>query len=218
MSRLVSGYHGSFCWVWPAALMGIASCTSVHPGTVDHSANNLPRPIAELRVSESKDLGQIYADNSSYMVFDVDINRDGELDRVVSSAKNMGDELILLLRDRAGFRKVLKTSNLSEDGGRVFEKIDPVVSDSAANEVFTITNAFPKGEDVAEHYVSYVNGEWVLSRTVYTVSDWRDVSSSGHRCEVAQGIPMQDIGLNGASERIRQLPEAELRDEVCEVR
>ncbi len=205
--------------IFLATVVATLSCTPTRPPAAEQPPIDVSASVAELSVVTSAvDLIRTYADSSNYVVFDIDINMDGNLDKVVSSARNKGDEMIFFLRDQSGFREVLKTSNLSEDGGRMFEGIDPIATDHARSEVFTIKSASDKGQDVAEHYISYSDGGWTLSRTVYTVSDWREVGMRGYRCEVTQGIPMQDLALEGVRERVQKLPEADDRDDLCEAR
>ncbi|MEN1944675.1 hypothetical protein WCE55_12585 [Luteimonas sp. MJ293] len=158
----------------------------------------------------------MYRISQSYDVFDVDLDLDGHPDKVVSSAQGMGKELIFFLRDGNGYREVLRGTNLAEDGGRVFGGVNPVVHDPGRSEVLTITNFFPKGADVAVHYISYGKEGWVLSRTIYIVSDWRRRGSYRHHCEVVQGIPLQELALGDGGKKVQELPEEANRDEVCE--
>lgn len=215
MIRPASTYLDRHCWIWALMLIVVAACSSAPSRIADHSPATMMPSVDWISEGEVPDLVAPYGESERYILFDIDVNRDGRVDKVVSSAQNMGWDLIIFVREGEGYREALKSTNLAEDGGRVFDRIDSIF-DSPRSEVFSITNSFPKGEDVAVHYVAYKSGGWELSRTVYTVYDWRQRDGQRHRCEVEQGIAFQELMLGGGLERVQQLPEAAHRDELCE--
>lgn len=220
MSFPVSVLSAKLCVSWAFALL-ILSCGS---HSLDFSAAT-QSATDKIVVPEQSGAGnkeesfQVYLDDENYIVFDIDVDKDGRLDKVVSSARNMGDELIIFISREGAFTRALVTTNLSEDGGRIFGDIYSAVSgsDFSGDEVFSIMNFFPKGEDVATHYVSYQGGGWYLSRTIYEVSDWRHEAARRYRCEVEQGISLQDLSVGSGLERVRQVPDEAIRDEACEL-
>lgn len=215
MSRLVSVFLHR-CWA-VLILVGVAACS---PSAV--STTGYLSPPNARHIDQSGETGGVqsmlasYSESERYVVFDIDINMDGQVDKVISSSRNMGEELILFVRDGGVYREALRSINLAEDGGRVFDRVDPIAPGSSMREVFSITNFFPKGEDVAVHYVAYEDGGWELSRTVYTVADWRQNAGQRHRCEVEQGIALQDLKLEEGIAKFKTLPETSHRDDVCE--
>ncbi|MCD7099398.1 hypothetical protein [Stenotrophomonas sp. MMGLT7] len=155
-----------------------------------------------------------YVDDSAYVIVEVDLNLDGRLDRVVSSAENAGNTLLFFINDGAKFYQALTSINLTEDGGRVLRSVSPTPT-NLHPEVLKIETYFPQGEDEAVHYIRYADGGWQLSRTVYSVSDWRDHDGIRYVCEVSQDLPMADLPKPDVSARIKQLPEEEKRRNQC---
>lgn len=158
-----------------------------------------------------------YINNDLYIVIDADIDRDGILDKIVSSAPYHGDELIFFRNDGNNYYRVLVSRNLTEDGGRILGEIKPTYGAPDNNEIVAIETHFPKGMDVATHYisVSHSGNTWELSRTVYEISDWRHPNSVVHTCNVSQAIPMQELRSSEGMAKIHQLPDASTRDDVC---
>lgn len=155
-----------------------------------------------------------YVDDSAYVIVEVDLNLDGRLDRVVSSAENAGDTLLFFINDGARFYQALTSINLTEDGGRILRAVSPTPT-NLHPEVLQIETYFPQGEDEAVHYIRYADGGWKLSRTVYSVSDWRGQDGIHYVCEVSQDLPMADLPKPNISARIKQLPEEEKRRKQC---
>lgn len=156
-----------------------------------------------------------YVDNDLYVIIDADIDMDGTLDKIVSSAQNMGNELIFFKKDGDSYRNVLVSRNLTEDGGRIPGEIKQTAGDLKDDEVISIETFSPKGMDIATQYISYSGDEWNLSRTIYETSDWKNHGNVIYRCEVEQNIPMRDLSSEVGASRIRQLPEELDRDRLC---
>ncbi|WP_149193686.1 hypothetical protein [Luteimonas suaedae] len=168
------------------------------------------------RVPCNQDEGlDAYIDNGLYTTFDLDIDMDGVQDKVVSSAQNAGNELIFFRNTEKGCRKALVSTNLTEDGGRTLGKIKQESTNGGRDEVLSMETYFPRGMDVATHYVSYSGNEWGLSRTVYEISDWRDRRNVVYRCEVEQSISMHELVSEEAVSRVRQIPDQSDRDHMC---
>lgn len=156
-----------------------------------------------------------YADKDLYVVIDADIDMDGVLDKIVSSAQNAGTELIFFKSLGGEYRKVLVSTNFTEDGGKVLGEIKQTPESAGGKGIVSIGTFFPRGMDVATHYITYSDNEWWLSRTVYEVSDWRIPEDVAYRCEVVQKILMRNLVSDEAISMIRQIPDESIRDEVC---
>ncbi|WP_407351826.1 hypothetical protein [Luteimonas sp. R10] len=204
-----------------AASILIASCDAT---TSTQTDDGIPAVEAKQALQESghasSDLGgalEAYVDSDLYVVVDADIDMDGALDKVVSNARNRGNELIFFKSTEGGYRTALVSTNLTEDGGRILGEIKQATGDVEDGEVVSIETFFPKGMDVATHYISYSNNEWELSRTVYKVSDWKNRENVIYLCEVKQGIPMRDLVSEEVVSMVRQIPDESVRDQVCKL-
>jgi hypothetical protein len=197
----------------------IASCdATIHDRMDDRPLADDAEQAPQATDHTAKDLGESleeYVDNDLYLVLDLDIDMDGKPDKVVSSAQNSGNKLIFFRCLDGECHSVLTSTNLTEDGGRVLGYIKQERGATEGDEVISIETFFPKGTDIATHYISYSNGAWMLSRTVYEVSDWRNRENLVHRCEVEQNIPMQELSSEEVMSRVRQLPDESARDELC---
>ncbi|MEZ0470346.1 hypothetical protein [Luteimonas salinilitoris] len=158
-----------------------------------------------------------HENSKNYIIYDIDIDDDGSPDKVVSSAVNSGNELIFFRRTNDSFTKVLSSINFTEDGGRTLDTISQEVQEGAPNpEVISIQTYYPREENSATHYISYSNEKWLLTRSVYTFSDWRSDPTSHYSCEVLQGTPMDALLSNDAASSIKQPPEDPEKTSECQ--
>ena len=206
----------SFCMpdlLWAASLFLAASCSSsTLVQAVDSGLEGAGTRINSVVLpSKVRPLG-FYESSVLHVVADIDVDMDGVLDKVVSSAQGKGDDLFFFKNIGGDYHVVLVSKNLSEDGGRVF---GGVFQEAGGDEVMSVETFFPKGLDEARHYISYADGRWVISRTVYTVSDWRVDEDHMYLCEVPQDIPMADLALEQGAVEVRQIPIESDRDELC---
>ena len=194
------------------ALLLATSCASpALVQVVDSDLGGAGAGVSAGLSGEVRPLG-FYESSVLHVVADIDVDMDGVLDKVVSSAQGKGDDLFFFKNIGGDYHVVLVSKNLSEDGGRVF---GGVFQEAGGDEVMSVETFFPKGLDEARHYISYADGRWVISRTVYTVSDWRVDEDHMYLCEVPQDIPMADLALEQGAVEVRQIPIESDRDELC---
>lgn len=157
-----------------------------------------------------------YEKNDDYFTRDIDINKDGFKDKVVSSKKNMGDDLIFFLgNEKSKYQFALKTYNFSEDGGFVIDDIKPLTNNST-NEVFYITTYFDgSGGAQRINYIAYEGNKWKLTRSVYITSDWRSDVNKEYYCDIKQNITLDDKKIR---EKLHPMPDETVRDKVCKSR
>lgn len=153
-----------------------------------------------------------YINNNSYFIRDIDINKDGYKDEVISSSKNTGNDLILFLNDKNNkYKFVLKTYNFSQDGGFVIEDVKPL---SNSNEVFVVETYFDGANGYRRsNYIAYQNGNWINTRSIYITSNWQSNPNKEYYCEVKQNINLNDKNL---PDKLKQIPEESERDKVCQ--
>lgn len=160
---------------------------------------------------------QRYENSDRYVIYDIDVNIDGVPDKVVSSAQNAGNELLFFVNRNGSFKLALTSINLTEDGGRILGGIRQAPS-GKGSDVLSIETYFPQGHDIARHYVSFQNNQWILSRTEYEASDWRERPALVYLCEVAQGIPVESLVSAENAPLVRQLPDESLRQKECRIK
>ncbi|SDI64015.1 hypothetical protein [Pseudomonas panipatensis] len=154
-----------------------------------------------------------YLSDDGYVAFDVDIDGDGVLDKVISSAPNSGNELIFFKQGPKGPKKVLTTINLTEDGGRVLDRVSQEFPVPPSKDLMSIRTYFSKEDNSAIYYISFLSGRWMLTRAIYEVSDWRESSAKAYLCEVAQNISMRSLLMDGV--RVKQAPEHPAKSRAC---
>lgn len=155
-----------------------------------------------------------FVDNEDYFVRDIDINKDGILDKVVSSAQNAGNELYFFQKNDNQYKLVLESINFSEDGGRLIDDISPV---NNSNEVLSIATFFPKGINKALYYVVYKNNDWLLSKTVYTLGSWQEDHTKKQVCNVVQNIKLRTLTEENGFQQFQQIPIESKRQELCNI-
>ena len=149
--------------------------------------------------------------NSSYFISDVDINKDGVLDKVVSHKANEGNSLLFFQKTNNGFKLVLEGENLSVDGGNIIGKFFPI--NDKTNNVMYIHTYFPdRGHFISNHYISYNGKDWIVSKTKYEIKHWQNDYTKTYICEVYQ----DDIRLTDKNIIAKLLPPPEERDLVKE--
>jgi hypothetical protein len=148
-----------------------------------------------------------YEGMEHYMIIDIDINKDGKLDKVVSANPYQGDELLLFLYGKNGYEFALKTRNFSEDGGH---QITAVTADENG---FVVITAFPdRGFFEAHHHIALKKGRWILTHTVYKTASGQEQDHSISVCQMAQGI---DLSNGNDAIILRGLPDEDQRDRIC---
>lgn len=160
-----------------------------------------------------------YINNDNYIIFNIDIDGDGVLDKVISSTPNTGNELIFFRQTDGGFVESLVSVNFAEDGGRI---IDTIEQGSAAlkpesEEIIYIKTFFPKEDNSATYYISFFDDEWRLTRIVYEASDWRESTEAIYSCELSQDLPMQLLIDETWSSKIKQIPDDPAKSNECQL-
>ncbi|WP_299260240.1 hypothetical protein [uncultured Aquimarina sp.] len=148
-----------------------------------------------------------YSNNDSYFIKDIDINNDTILDKVVSSKRYRGDELLLFINNNDTYKLALKTNNFSEDGG------NQIVDIKTEKNGFVVSTTFPdKGFYEAYYYVSFRNDKWVLMNTIYKTISGNQEDSLLYVCDVQQGIDMSNATL---LKNLKQMPDESNRAKTC---
>ncbi|PCE66063.1 hypothetical protein B7P33_01815 [Sediminicola luteus] len=148
-----------------------------------------------------------YEGMEHYTITDIDINKDGKLDKVVSADPYQGDELLLFLYGKNGYEFALKTRNFSEDGGH---QITSVIADENG---FVVITAFPdRGFFEAHHHIALKKGRWILTHTVYKTASGQEQDHSISVCQVPQGI---DLGNGNDPILLHGLPDEDERNRIC---
>jgi len=105
--------------------------------------------------------------NSSYQIFDIDINKDGVKDKVASNRE--GNELLFYIKNGNQYNKVFQGDNYTMDGLYFPVKIIEFAEDS---NVLYIKNIFSgAGGQTIEYFYTYDNNKWKLSKSIETSSD-----------------------------------------------
>ena len=150
-----------------------------------------------------------YVDLEHYFIKNIDINKDGIPDKIVSADPYQGDEMLLFIHHNGNYKFALKTVNFSEDGGNI-------IFDIVENETgFIINTAFPDGGFFeAYHHITFHNDKWILTNTIYKTRTSNQEDASMYVCDVKQGI---DLSNPNILEQIKQIPDEKDRDKNCTV-
>ncbi|UGU14790.1 hypothetical protein LS482_13925 [Sinomicrobium kalidii] len=158
---------------------------------------------------------EYFEDNSDYFIREIDVDKNGTLDKVVSSEKYKGNELYFFVNKGGGYQMMLESINFSEDGGRIIGDIEKVEDNE---ELLRIHTFFPDGgTDEAYYYVTYINSKWILTKTRYINNYWQEDDAKTYVCDVIQGLNMKDLLNPEAAKMIKQIPDRSERERVCKV-
>jgi len=153
-----------------------------------------------------------YENNKNYFIKNFDVNKDGFLDKIVSSKPYHGEDLFVFLGDKDKNQKlILETRNFSEDGGNVIQDILPMSNSKG----FTIITSFPdRGYYEKEYNLVMQNNTWILKNIIYkTMSDVSE-DAVKYICDVSQNI---DITKSGWTEKINPIPDENIKDKKCKI-
>jgi len=111
-----------------------------------------------------------YLNNNQYLVKAFDINKDGFLDKIVSSKPYQGEDLLIFLGDNSSnYKLVLKTTNFSQDGGNQISDI------KQTKDGFILVTTFPdRGDSHSNYYISSTNNSFILKKIEQESYSWQD--------------------------------------------
>ncbi len=115
------------------------------------------------------DIGD-YIDNDNYFIKTFDVNKDGIHDKIISSSRYKGDELLIFLGDKNNnFNFVLKSTNFSEDGGNQFSDINETKNG------FEIITSFPdRGYFQKKYLITSNKNDFILLKIETETESWQD--------------------------------------------
>jgi hypothetical protein len=153
----------------------------------------------------------LVTNDDAYFSVAVDINKDGVLDKVISSKPYQGNELYFFENKNGKYELVFKGLNFSEDGGNIISNIKP---SNLEDESMNITTMFPdRGHFVVNYLISYKKDTWYLSKILYEVGYPFDFDERVDICSIKKNIKLYDIVHDNID--IYSLPEEKDRDKQC---
>lgn len=148
-----------------------------------------------------------YSNNDVYFIKEIDINKDGTLDKITSHKQYEGEELLLFIKEKDNFKFALKTINFSEDGGNQIRDIKETETG------FMIETFFPDGGFLeSHHYISFINNKWILTNTIFKTKSSNQKDAFMYICDVKQDI---DIADSEFLIKLKSIPDETERDKVC---
>ncbi|MFC3161049.1 SH3 domain-containing protein [Chryseobacterium arachidis] len=173
---------------------------------------NIVKNIAGKNISSEKVRSsfQTYENNDRYSVISFDVNKDGVVDKIVSSKPYQGNDLFLFYGNKNGnYNLALETTNFSEDGGNIVKNIIP----NNEGKGFTVATYFPdRGYYETEMSVVPESNSWFLKKITYKTMSGVSENAVKYVCEVNQNI---DITKSGWTAKIKQIPNENDRDKKC---
>lgn len=111
-----------------------------------------------------------YSKDSAYFSRTFDINKDGILDKVISSNPYEGEDLLVYLGNKnSEYTLALRTINFSQDGGNQISDI------KQTKDGFIIMTTFPdRGNSYSNYYISSSNNSFVLKKIEQKSHFWQD--------------------------------------------
>lgn len=167
-------------------------------------------PLKNISGQKTRGTFNTYLNNESFFIRTFDINKDGIVDKVVSSVAYKGEDLLVFFGNRTGdYDKVLETKNFSEDGGNIIKDIYEIPGSKG----FMVKTYFPdRGYYEKEFYIVPEKNAWILKNTVYkTMSDMSE-NAVKYICDVTQDI---NLTKSGWSEKLQPIPDEDERNKKC---
>ncbi len=156
--------------------------------------------IELIKTSESKDDTESietnssslksYENNPKYIITEVDVNKDGMQDKIVTSNRYQGDELLIFLSKNDGYTLDLQALNFSQDGGNQVSKI------SNTADGFSIVTSFPdRGISESTYHIGYENGSYWLNEITTESYSWQSKTRKNctEKFHLNMGLPKEQI-------------------------
>lgn len=156
--------------------------------------------ISSLFCDNTKKYQQLINDNS-YFIVNIDINKDGFKDKVISHKVLEGNELYFINNMN---NIVYKGINFSQDGGNRIEKIE-----QEENGLFSISTISERNNYKEKYIIDYINNNWIIDSVIYVTTNWQDDYSKTYICKVKQNIKINDY------DNIKPMPIENQRKNSC---
>jgi len=140
--------------------------------------------------------------------FNIDINNDGILDKVLSAELEESDKLYIFKKTDNKYNLIFEGVNLSYDGIYRILKIQQEKKGIA----FSIHTQFTSnGSDKIIYYVSYKNSNFTIKKIIYTLNSWQEDYTKTYICTVKENTNLNKV------QALRLAPSEEERDKLCRV-
>jgi hypothetical protein len=191
-----------------------ASMESDFISHLDKEKKKIGESIGLKNISSDKKRASIqtYENNRDYFIKTFDVNKDGLMDKVVSSVAYKGEDLFVFFGNKSGaYDLSLETTNFSEDGGNIIKSVSEIPN----NKGLKIITSFPdRGYYEKEFTIIPENNTWILKNIIYrTMSDVSE-NPVKYICEVSQNL---DMTKSGWSEKLNPIPEEAERNKKCRI-
>ncbi|SIO95010.1 tetratricopeptide repeat protein [Vibrio spartinae] len=149
-------------------------------------------------------------EDDRYISFDIYLNDDLIVDKVITSKPYEGDEIYLFINKNKNYLLSFKGSNLSEDGGMIFDNIVQSDMDRKRKIFYIILNS--NNENYKEiHHIKYIQGVWYIESTDYVINNNLNDYTKTFHCHVKQNIELKSYS------RIHSAPNSDDYDKKCTV-
>lgn len=154
----------------------------------------------------------LFENNPNYFILEIDVNNDGENDKVVSSNKYKSNQLLFFLKKKNEYQLVLETINFSQDGGNIIDTIYK----PKGKATLAIKTYFPdRGYLTATHYIYYKNNDWALQNTIYKTKTSTEKETIAYTCDVKQNLLLRNLNNEAYAGQIKYLPNEDEYDSKC---
>lgn len=150
-------------------------------------------------------------DDLHYFIKDIDLNKDGRLDRVVASRPEYGNDIFFYIKKSDGYELVLKGDGFSEDGGNRLIDISPLNDGSDVLRIITSSTY-----SQVDYIVSYINHSFMLDKTIIKYTYPMDMDNRNDFCIVQQNLNLSEVIHNKIP--LKMGPDEVYRDQKCELK
>ncbi|MDW6094734.1 hypothetical protein SBX64_19505 [Vibrio rhizosphaerae] len=145
-----------------------------------------------------------------YTSFDIYLNDDLIVDKVITNKPYEGDEIYLFINKNKDHLLSFKGSNLSKDGETILDNI--VQSDlERKNKLFSIILKSDNENYKEKHHIKYIQGTWYIESTDYFINNNLDDYTKTFYCHIKQNIELKLYN------RMHSVPNSDDYDKKCTI-
>jgi len=146
--------------------------------------------------------------SKKFNITNIDIDKDGVLDKILSGKSMESDKLYIFKNIKGKYNLIFEGTNFSYEGLYRVLKIQEEKNEMS----FSIHTQFAsKGSDKVIYYVSYKNSNFIINKIIYTFNSWQKDYTKTYFCTVKENTNLNKL------QGFKSAPLEKERNKLCSI-